>query len=119
MIRRISDDLLWGQIVALAWCDEALMRRLLSEPRDVLAEHGLEVPEGVGVQVVEGAEVHAGDLTDGVRRFTFPAAPPDDLTEEDLVGGAVAWCFSGVCAASAACGRCACRCSCRCACRCF
>ena len=39
---------------------------------------------------------------------------PGELTDEDLVGGAVAWCFSGACAACAACGRCACRCACRC-----
>jgi hypothetical protein len=30
------------------------MKRLLSDPRNVLAEHGLEVPEGTEVQVVEG-----------------------------------------------------------------
>ncbi|HZY89946.1 MAG TPA: hypothetical protein VFE78_34305 [Gemmataceae bacterium] len=87
------------------------MRRLRSGPRDVLAEHGVEAPEGV--EVVEGDEVKVEDA-EAVRRFTFTVNPPDELAEEDLVGGAVAWCFSGACAACAACGRCACRCSCRC-----
>ena len=57
MIQQISEDLLWSQIVARAWCDEVLMERLLSNPRDVLSEHGLEVPEGMEVKVVEGTEV--------------------------------------------------------------
>jgi hypothetical protein len=84
MIQRISDDLLWGQIVALAWCDEALMKRLRSDPRGVLAEHGLEVPDGTEVQVVESAEVRAGEPNDGVRYFSLPFNPPEDLTDEDL-----------------------------------
>ncbi len=110
MIQEISEDLLWSQIVARAWCDEGFMKRLRSEPRPLLAEHGLEVPEGVEVQVEEGAEVH---VTDGelVRRFVMPASPPDDLMDEDLAGEAVAW-YCG------ACGGCACRCACACRCRC-
>ena len=60
MIQKISEDLLWGQIVARAWCDEGLMKRLLSDPRGVLSEHGLEVPEGMDVRVEQGAEVKMG-----------------------------------------------------------
>jgi hypothetical protein len=114
MIQEASEELLWGQIVARAWCDDALMRRLRSDPRGVLAEHGMEVPEGLEVQVVEGEEAKVVHDTDTVRHFTLPAGPPDELTDEDLTGGAVAWCFSGACAACAVCGRCACRCACRC-----
>jgi hypothetical protein len=114
MIQNVSEELLWGQLVARAWCDEALMRRLRSDPRNVLAEHGLEVPEGLEVRVVEGEEAKVAQETAAVRHFTLPAGPPGELTDEDLVGGAVAWCFSGACAACAACGRCACRCACRC-----
>ena len=117
MIQNVSEELVWGQIVARAWCDEALMRRLRSGPRGVLAEHGLEAPEGREVQVVEGEEVKVEDA-DTVRRFTFTASPPDELTDEDLLGGAVAW-WCGASVACAACGACACRCACRCRCRCF
>jgi hypothetical protein len=121
MILRISDDLLWSQIVAKAWCDPALMKRLLSDPREILADHGMHLPENRRVQVVEGDEVEMFEGADRVLTFTLPFNPPDELTDEDLVGGAVAQCFSGACAACAACGRCGCRCSCRCncACRCF
>jgi hypothetical protein len=104
MIQRISDDLLWSQIVARAWCDEVLMKRLLSNPRDVLSEHGLEVPAGREVKVAEGMEVKVEDDEDRVRHFILPVNPPDELTDEDLVGHTVAWCGY--------CGGCGCRCRC-------
>ena len=106
MIAQISEELVWGQIVARAWCDEDLMERLRSDPRAVLAEHDLDVPPGTQVEVVLGTEVKVDD-TDTVRRFILPASPSHELMEEDLAGGAVAYC--------AACGRCgACGCRCRC-----
>jgi hypothetical protein len=119
MIQQLSEDLLWSQIVARAWCDEGFMKRLRSDPRDVLAEHGMGVPDGMEVKVVEGAEVAVVDERDTVRYLTLPVNPPDDLSDEDLVASPVAWC--GACAACGACGRCGCRCgACRCgACRCF
>jgi hypothetical protein len=120
MIQQLPEDLLWGQIVARAWCDEGLLKRLLSDPRDVLAEHGMEAPEGMEVKVVEGAEVAVVEDHDAVRYLTLPAGPPDDLSDEDLTASPVVW-WCGACAACGACGRCACRCAaCRCAaCRCF
>jgi hypothetical protein len=112
MIQQMSEDMLWSQVVARAWCDEAFMKRLRSDPRNVLAEHGMEVPEGTEVLVEEGDEVGVEDA-DEVRRFTFTVCPTDELADEDLLGGAVAW-WCGACGACGACGRCACRCSCRC-----
>jgi len=106
MIQRISDDLLWSQIVARAWCDEGFMKRLLSNPRDVLSEHGLEVPAGTEVQVAEGTEVRVEEDDDRVRHFILPVSPPDELTDEELDGHAVAWCGWR--------GACGCRCRCRC-----
>src|SRR5262245_30740787 len=111
MIKQISDDLLWSQIVARAWCDEAVMQRLRSDPRAVLADHGLEVPENTEVMVEEGTEVAIVDDADMVRHFVLTASPADELIEEDLVGGAVDW----YCAACGGCYRCGCRCGrCRC-----
>ena len=103
MIQQISEELLWGQIVARAWCDEGIMKRLLSDPRDVLSEHGLEVPVGTEVQVEEGPEVKV-EGGDRVRHFVLPVSPPDELTDEDLDGRAVSWCGW--------CGGCGCRCRC-------
>jgi hypothetical protein len=114
MLEQVSEELLWSQIVARAWSDEGFMKRLRSEPRSVLAEHGMELPEGTEVQVVEDAEVNVVQLTDTVRHFTLPFSPPEELTYEDLGRGPVAQCFSGWCGACGVCGRCACRCRCRC-----
>jgi hypothetical protein len=108
MIAQISEELVWSQIVARAWCDEDFMQRLLSDPKAVLAEHELEVLPGTEVEVVLGTEVQVDD-TDTVRRFILPASPPQELTEEELVGGVVAYCR---CAASGRCGGCGCRCRC-------
>ena len=105
MIQQISEDLLWSQIVARAWCDEGFMKRLRSNPRDVLSQHGLEVPEGMDVRVEEGAEAKVEE-DDMVRHFILPVNPPDELTDEDLDGHAVSWCGW--------CGGCGCRCRCWC-----
>ena len=108
MIAQMSEELVWSQMVARAWCDEDFMKRLLSDPRAVLAEHDLEVPPGTEVEVVLGTEVKVDD-TDTVRRFILPASPSHELTEEDLVEGAVAYCYCGACGR---CGGCGCRCRC-------
>ena len=108
MIAQLSEELVWSQIVARAWCDEGFLKRLLSDPRSVLTEHDLEVPPGTEVEVVLGTEVKVDD-TDTVRRFTLPASPSHELMEEDLVEGAVAYCGCGACGG---CGGCGCRCRC-------
>jgi hypothetical protein len=108
MIASISEDRVWSQIVAKAWCDEQFLQRLLSEPRAVLAEHDLNVPDNTAVDVVLGADVQIC-RTDAARRFVLPATPPDELIEEDLGGGPVSYCYSGACGR---CGGCGCRCRC-------
>ncbi|GAA2756905.1 NHLP leader peptide family RiPP precursor [Actinopolymorpha rutila] len=47
---------LWAQLVARAWDDEALMKRLKSDPRSVMEENGLPVPHGLKVKVVQNSE---------------------------------------------------------------
>jgi hypothetical protein len=108
MIAQISEELVWSQVVARAWCDAGFMKRLLSDPREVLAEHDLEVSPDTEVEVVLGTEVKVDD-TDTVRRFILPASPSHELAEEDLFEGAVAWCACGACGR---CGACGCRCRC-------
>ena len=114
MIQQLSEDLVWSQIVARAWCDKDVMQRLLSDPRAVLAEHSLEVPEGTEIKVLEGTEVKVVADTDTERHYILPTTPPDELADEDLVGGPVAWCVwcaaCRACAVCAVCGRCGCVC---------
>ena len=114
MIQQLSEDLVWSQIVARAWCDEGVMQRLLSDPRAVLAEHSLEVPEDTEIKVLEGTEAKVVADGDTVRHYILPFTPPDELVDEDLVGGPVAWCVwcaaCRACAVCGVCGRCGCRC---------
>jgi hypothetical protein len=108
MIAQMSEELVWNQVVARAWCDADVMKRLLEDPRAVLAEHDLEVPPGTEVEAVLGPEVRIDD--DGaVRRFVLPAGPSQELEEEELGSDTVAYCG---CAASGRCGGCGCRCRC-------
>ena len=58
--------------------------------------------------MVLGTEVEVDD-TATARRFILPASPPQELIEDDLVEGAVAYCYSGACGR---CGACGCRCRC-------
>jgi hypothetical protein len=71
-----TTDKRWGQIVAQAWQDESFKRRLLADPTAVLKEHGISVPAGVQVRIVEN--------TDQVRYLTLPLRPSQELSEADL-----------------------------------
>lgn len=66
----------YGQIVAKAWQDPAFMARLQSDPRAVLAENGIAIPDGVGVNVVAAKpdEFH----------IVIPAAPSGEVDDEHL-----------------------------------
>ena len=54
-------------LIAACWKDDALKQRFLADPHAVLAEHGMDVPEGMNVNVVEN--------TDNTVHVTLPAAP--------------------------------------------
>ena len=109
MIAQMSEELVWNQIVARAWCDNDFMKRLLSDPRAVLAEHDLEVPPGTEVEVEMGTEVKIDDTDNLVRRFILPGGPSQELMEEELGGDVMAYCGCGGCGR---CGGCGCRCRC-------
>ena len=71
----------YGQVVAKAWRDEAFKQRLLANPKAALAEHGLSVPEGHEVRVVEG--------TERVHYLVLPPRPRDvsDDQLDQIAGG--------------------------------
>jgi hypothetical protein len=97
----------WSKLVAKAWDDPALKQRLLADPAGVLQEHGLSLPAGVQVKVVEN--------TDQVVHLTLPAKPsPAELSLEELdrvAGGHCRGC--GGCRQHGGCVRCRCE-RCRC-----
>ena len=67
-----------AQLFAACWKDEALKARFMSDPKAVLAEHGIAVPDGMDVTVVEN--------TDSNLHITLPRAPGDiaRLSDEEL-----------------------------------
>ena len=93
----------WSRIVARAWADEDFQDRLLSDPKVVLREYGIETEGEVCVSV---AETPDSERTDDVLHLILPP-PPRDLSEEELLPTGVAYCFSGGCFR---CGRCGCGC---------
>ena len=77
-----------AELFAACWKDEALKARFMSDPKAVLAEHGLDVPDGIDVNVVENS--------DNTVHITMPKTPADAaiLSDEELADAAGgAWCY--------------------------
>ena len=75
-----------ADLFAACWKDEALKQRFMADPKAVLAEYGMDVPDGLDVNVVEN--------TDNTVHITMPAPPSghQDLSDEELsnaAGGAL------------------------------
>ena len=64
-----------AQLFAKCWKDEALKARFMADPKAVLKEHGLDVPDGIDVKVVENA--------DDCVHITLPAPPAGDMDLSD------------------------------------
>ena len=64
-----------AELFAACWKDEALKARFMSDPKSVLAEFDMPVPEGMDVKVVENA--------DDCVHITMPAAPTGDSELSD------------------------------------
>ena len=71
-----------AQLFAACWKDEALKARFMSDPKAVLAEYDMPVPDGIDVKVVENA--------DDCVHITLPAAPSSsgDLSDDELSNAA-------------------------------
>jgi hypothetical protein len=71
-----------AKVFAACWKDDALKQRFMSDPKAVLAEYDMDVPEGMDVKVVENA--------DNTVHITMPAAPDrhQDLSDEELSAAA-------------------------------
>ena len=67
-----------ADLFAACWKDEALKQRFMADPKAVLAEYGMDVPDGIDVNVVEN--------TDTTVHITMPAPPSGhpDLSDEEL-----------------------------------
>ena len=67
-----------AQLFAACWKDEALKARFMTDPKAVLAEYDMPVPENLDVKVLENA--------DDCVHITLPAPPAGhmDLADDEL-----------------------------------
>ena len=71
-----------AELFAACWKDEALKARFMSDPKAVLAEYDMPVPENMDVKVVENM--------DDCVHITLPAPPAGhgDLSDDELSNAA-------------------------------
>ena len=69
-------------LFAACWKDEALKARFIADPKAVLAEFDVAIPDGIDVNVVENS--------DNCVHITLPAAPEKhrELSDEELSNAA-------------------------------
>ena len=76
-----------AELFTACWKDEALKARFMADPKAVLAEYGMSVPEGMNVKVVENSDSHV--------HITLPAPPAGDhdLSDDELsdAAGGFSW----------------------------
>ena len=77
-----------AELFAACWKDEALKARFMTDPKTVMAEHGIAVPADMNVNVVENS--------DNTVHITMPMAPAGagELSDEELsnaAGGKCLW----------------------------
>ena len=77
-----------ASLFAACWKDEALKARFMADPKAVLAEYDMDVPDGMDVKVVENA--------DNCVHITMPAPPNGSVEISDgelsnAAGGCAGW----------------------------
>ena len=67
-----------SDVFAACWKDEALKARFMADPKAVLAERGIEMPDGMDVTVVENADNNV--------HIPLPMAPDghEEMSMEEL-----------------------------------
>ena len=80
---RMTDTSEWqkgyAKVVAHAWSDDTYKDGLVNDPRSVLAQAGLEVPQSVEIAVV-------ADTADR-RHLVLPAKPVEGEIDEEALAG--------------------------------
>ena len=69
-----------ADLFAACWKDEALKQRFMADPKTVLAEYGMDVPDGMDVNIIEN--------TDTTVHITLPVKPSGDLSDDELSNAA-------------------------------
>ncbi|WP_224413203.1 hypothetical protein [Oscillatoria salina] len=81
--QEISDRI--SQLIARAWLDSDLNERLIADPRRTLEEEGIEIPEGVEVNIDQSTYNWSigSEGSNVVWRIPLPPKPAD-ISEEQL-----------------------------------
>ncbi len=67
----------YGKVVAKAWSDEDFKAKLMADPKSVLKENGVEVPDDIEIKVVENSDKQV--------HFILPPKPKEgQLSDEEL-----------------------------------
>lgn len=83
----------WSEIVVRAWSDPEFKQRVVSDPVAVLREHGVSLPAGTVIQVVEGERdpaLSAEAADKPVVYIPLPNQPMGELSDkalEQVAGG--------------------------------
>jgi hypothetical protein len=80
-IATLEDQRKWTQLVKRAWSDPTLKQQLLNDPAPLLREHGIAIPAGADVRVVQDRDTVAC-IVDSVKS----ADDVPELTANDLSG---------------------------------
>ena len=81
----------FAELFAACWKDDALKARFMADPKAVLAERGIDMPDNIDVKVVENSEHHL--------HITMPPAPAGHnlLSEEELNAAAGGYaCYANI-----------------------
>lgn len=89
------DDSAWTSIVEKACFDADFKKRLLADPKAVLAEEGVSIPEGVAVRVVESTPTETWLVLPCHREHLKFLSPYVAVHEVD--GVEVPGCYPGTC----------------------
>ncbi|MDR3670184.1 MAG: NHLP leader peptide family RiPP precursor [Holophaga sp.] len=84
------------RVIAKAWADEGFKAALMADPRAALESQGIEVPEGVTLNVLENSEK--------VFHLVLPRVPEMALAGEALEGSGEAGPCGGGCGGGCRCG---------------
>lgn len=64
----------WQKIIAKCWEDETFKNKLLADPNEILKAEGLDIPEGITVNVVENTAL--------MRTLVIPERPAHQSDSE-------------------------------------
>ncbi len=71
----------WSLVVAMAWEDEEIETEMFANPRGMLAERGVELPDQLSVRVVRGDKAESEE---GALLLPYPERPLRELSDDEL-----------------------------------